>query len=245
MVEKFAVVGLGLLAVSAVILGVVEGISSSHHEHVVMAIVTGLVFGQFAAILRLYRQDVLQSTKLVYYSWCVTLMVSACTLMYATNWGIVPPTAEQQALTTCESSGLYGAGSSCYNSALGAGSCMKFPTSMTGGGAYVPPRGNGTHTPLNDKCFVFGQGLPFTWQKLFQIQSGNVTAAGIGLALNGCGLQADHCLKQGLENATLRCNNGRAPTIRPRLDALPPTMAAPTMAAPTMAAPTMPTTPTP
>ena len=64
--------------------------------------------------------------------------------------------------------------------------------------------------------------------------------AGIGIALNNCGLQADHCLKQGLENATLRCNNGRAPTIRPRLDALPPTMAAPTMAAPTM-----PTTPTP
>ena len=46
-----AKVGLGLLAVSAVILGVVEGISSSHHEHVVMAVKTSEPPGNLSDIL--------------------------------------------------------------------------------------------------------------------------------------------------------------------------------------------------
>jgi len=66
-VEKVAGIAILLLAVATAIVCIVEGVTS-HGEHVIMGVVIAANAGLFFLIARLYRLDILQDRKVVYFS---------------------------------------------------------------------------------------------------------------------------------------------------------------------------------
>lgn len=212
LIEKGLLTAVGLLSVVTIAFGVYKGFATGHHEHVFMAFVTGMCLGQFAWIVRLYLQDVLQDRKLVYYCWITMVMVATTGLTYSTGWGIIPPTAAEQALQSCN----IGDSNTCYNSAIGGSGCMKFASNLVAKPGVNQTRGW--------KCQAFNPGATLSWNILFPTSSGNVSTSMVSTAIGTCGLRADACLQSAIRNcshsprAAFQASAPTAPTIPVAVD---------------------------
>jgi len=111
--EQLSLFVVTALTLACTIYGIVQGFSSGHHEHIVMGIVCILTFIQFAMILRLYRQDVLQDRKVIYYGGFTQFLIASCGLMYMASWGVAPLGPIVEAVTRCDARASTGA-STCY-----------------------------------------------------------------------------------------------------------------------------------
>eukprot|EP00041_Stephanoeca_diplocostata_P020555 m.462510 g.462510 ORF g.462510 m.462510 type:complete len:249 (-) comp21603_c0_seq20:845-1591(-) len=181
---------LSIIVFSAIITAVILGFKNSHPEHIFMAFILAMSFTQFVMIARLYLKDIMQDHVVLYFSGLTTMLVATGTLIYATEWTIIPPTPQELALESCVAANST---STCYNENIKSGSksgCISFSQNLFN--AYTP----------GANCMVFNNQSS-TWARLFQNK--NITAADCITAVSRCGLKANASL-------TTCANSGRPPS---------------------------------